>query len=358
MSYIERINRLREEISRNYDGFLIMNPVNLRYLLGFRGDASVLLLTGNKTQFFVNEMYYEQAKKDCKDIEITPTERDWIEVIAKSVNRGKIKRLAFESDISFSTYKKLATFLNGIDLVPAEDIITSLRIKKDDEEIACIKKAAEIADLAFMHLKTVIKPGIREQDLVAEFEYFIRKKGSRTSFEPIILFGDNSSLPHGVSSSREIKSKGILLIDYGAMYNGYCSDATRTVHLGKPAKEDIRLYNIVLKAQEEAESVIKPGISAREIDKTARDVIAKEGFGNRFIHTTGHGVGLEIHEPPRISIDDNTIIEKGMVITIEPGIYLEGYGGIRIEDLVLVTEKGVEVLTKIGKDFEFRGGTL
>jgi len=358
VSYIERINRLRKRFLESYDGFLIMNPINLRYFLGFKGNGSLLFLTENKAQLFVNEMYYEEAKRDCRDIEIIPLGRGWIEAIAKGIKKEKIKRLAFESDISFSTYKRFASFLNGIDLIPEEGIITSLRIRKDEEEIASIKRAAEIADLAFMHLKTVIKPGIKEQDLVAEFEYFIRKRGSRSSFEPIILFGDSSSLPHGVSGSREVKGKGILLIDYGAMYNGYCSDATRTVHLGKPAKEDIRLYNIVLKAQEEAEAMIKPGVSAKDIDKVARDIITKEGFGNRFIHTTGHGVGLEIHEPPRISSDDNTIIEKGMIITVEPGIYLENYGGIRIEDLILVTDAGIEVLTKIGKDFEFKGGTL
>jgi len=358
MNQMERINKLRESFLKGYDGFITMNPVNLRYLIDFKGDFSVLFITENNIQLFVNEMYYEQAKKDCKEVEIILTEKNWIEVIAKSLKKEKVKRLAFESDISFATYKRLNSSLNGVDLIPVEDIVASLRAKKDEDEIASIKKAAEIADLAFMHLKTVIKPGVKEQDLVAEFEYFVRKRGGKNSFEPIVLFGEASSLPHGVSGSREIKSKGILLIDYGVMCNGYCSDATRTIYLGKPSKEDIKLYNIVLKAQEEAEAIIKPGITAGEIDKVARDVITKEDFGDKFIHTTGHGVGLEIHEFPRISADNNTIIEKGMVITVEPGIYLEGHGGIRIEDLVVVTDAGIEILTKVGKDFEFRGGSL
>jgi Xaa-Pro aminopeptidase len=355
---MDRISKLREGFSKDYDGFITMNPVNLRYLLDFKGDSSVFFLTENKVQLFVNEMYYEQAKKDCKDIEIILTDKNWVEVIAKNLKKEKVKRLAFESDISFAIYRRLNSSLSGVDLIPVEDIVASLRAKKDDDEIASIKRAAEIADLAFMHLRTVIKPGIKEQDLVAEFEYFIRKRGSKNSFEPIVLFGEASSLPHGISGSREIKNKGLLLIDYGAMYNGYCSDATRTLYLGKPTKEYVKLYNIVLKAQEEAESIIRPGITAGEIDKVARDVITKEGFGNKFIHATGHGVGLEIHEEPRLSKDNNAIIEKGMVITVEPGIYLEGYGGIRIEDLVLVTDTSREILTKVGKDFEFKGGSL
>lgn len=357
MVKIERLNKLREKFT-NFEAFITSKPVNLRYLIDFRGDGSTLLITKDRVQLYVNEMYYEQAQKDCSGIDITVTNISWVELLAKDLKKEKIKKLAFESDIDFSTYKKLSYTLNKVELIPVENFVDTIRAVKDEEEIASIRKAAEIADLAFMHLKTLIKPGIKEQDLVAEFDYFVRKKGAKTSFEPIILYGEESSLPHGISGSREIKSKGILLIDYGAMYNGYCSDATRTFYLGKPFKEYTKLYNIVLKAQEEAESAIRPGVSAGEIDRIAREVITKEGFGEKFIHSTGHGVGLEIHEYPRLYKGNNEILEEGMVITVEPGIYIKGFGGIRIEDLILVTNDGKEIITRVSKDFEFKGGSL
>jgi len=357
MSKTERLNKLRERFTR-FDAFITSKPVNLRYLIDFKGSDSILLVTRDKVQLYVNEMYYEQAQKDCTGIDIINVDRSWIELLNKALKKEKIKRLAFESDIDFSTYRKFNSFLNGIELIPVEDLVESVRAVKDEEEISFIRKAAEIADLAFIHLKTLIKPGIKEQDLVAEFDYFVRKRGAKVSFEPIILYGEVSSLPHGISGAREVKSGGILLLDYGAMYNGYCSDATRTFYLGKPSKEYVKLYNIVLKAQGEAESAIRPGVSAGEIDRIARDVITREGFGDKFIHSTGHGVGLEIHEFPRLYEGNSVILEKGMVVTVEPGIYIKDFGGIRIEDLVLVTDDGGEIITRISKDFEFRGGNI
>jgi Xaa-Pro aminopeptidase len=353
----ERLMRLRDKIRGNFDAFITLNPVNLRYLAGFKGEGS-LLVTEDKLQLYVNEMYLEQAQNDCSDVDIIPVKRDWTETLSRNIKKEKIRKLAFESDMSFSTYKKLSSSLNGVELLPVDNFMDSIRAIKDEEEIGLIKKSAEIADLAFMHLKSLIKPGVREYDLSAEFDYFVRKKGATVSFEPIILYGEVSSLPHGISGAREIKPGGILLIDYGAKYSGYCSDATRTLFLGKPPKEYTRIYNIVLRAQEEAEAIIKPGISVSEIDKVARDIITREGFGDKFIHTTGHGVGLEIHEYPRISEGNNVLVEKGMVLTIEPGIYIKGFGGIRIEDLVVVNDSGIEVLTRISKDFEFKGGNI
>lgn len=358
MLRVDRVNKLREKIRGNFDAFITLNPVNLRYLLDYRGEGSILLVTEEKVLLYVNEMYLEQAQKDCGDIEIIPVKRDWEGILVRTLKREKVKRLAFESDITFSTYKKISSVANGIGLIPVENFLDSIRAIKDEEEISLIKKSAEIADLALMHLKSFIKPGVKEQDLVAEFNYFVRKKGATTSFEPIILYGETSSLPHGIPSSREIKPDGILLIDYGAKYNGYCSDATRTFFLGKPPKEYSRIYNIVLKAQESAEAIIKPGVSVSEVDRVARDVITKEGFGDKFIHTTGHGVGLEIHEYPRLAEGNDTLIEKGMVLTVEPGIYIKGFGGVRIEDLVVVTDSGIEILTRISKDFEFKGGSI
>lgn len=357
MAKTERLKKLQEKFT-DFDAFITLKSVNLRYLVDFKGEGATLLVTKDKVKLYVNEMYYEQAQKDCPEIDIVPVNRNWMELLARDLKREKIKRLAFEPDISFSTYRELSYNVTGIELKPIGNLVDSLRAIKDDEEISLIRKAAEIADLAFIHLKTLIKPGIREQDLVAEFDYFVRKRGAKTSFEPIILYGETSSLPHGSSSSREIKNEGILLIDYGAMYNGYCSDATRTFYLGKVSREYRRLYNIVLNAQEEAEAAIKPGITTGEIDKIAREIINKEGFGDKFIHSTGHGVGLEIHEYPSLSEGSNVTLEKGMIITVEPGIYIKGFGGIRIEDLILVTDNGGEIITRVSKDFEFKGGNI
>ncbi|MBC7320800.1 aminopeptidase P family protein [bacterium] len=358
MLRVDRLNRLREKIKGNFDAFITLNPVNLRYLLDYRGEGSILLVTEDKVLLYVNEMYLEQAQKDCSDVEIIPVKKDWEGILVRTLKREKVKKLAFESDIAFSTYRRLSSLTNGIELIPVENFLDSIRAIKDEEEINLIKKSAEIADLAFMHLKSFIKPGVKEQDLVAEFSYFVRKKGATVSFEPIILYGEASSLPHGIPGSREIKSDGILLIDYGAKYNGYCSDATRTFFLGKPSKEYSKIYNIVLRALETAKSIIKPGVPVSEVDRTAREIITKEGFGDNFIHSTGHGVGLEIHEYPRLAEGDGALIEKGMVLTVEPGIYIKGFGGVRIEDLVVVTDSGIEVLTRIGKDFEFKGGNI
>lgn len=358
MLRIDRLNKLREKIKGNFDAFITLNSVNLRYLLDYRGEGAILLVTEEKVLLYVNEMYLEQAQEDCSDIEIIPVKREWEGIVVRALKKERVKRLAFESDITFSTYKRISSLINGVELVPVENFLDSIRAIKDEEEISLIKKSAEIADLAFMHLKSLIKPGIKEQDLVAEFNYFVRKRGATVSFEPIILYGEMSSLPHGIPASREIKTDGILLIDYGAKYNGYCSDATRTFFLGKPPKEYSKIYNVVLKAQESAESIIKPGVLASEVDRVAREVINKEGFGDKFIHSTGHGVGLEIHEYPRLAEGNDTLIEKGMVLTVEPGIYIKGFGGIRIEDLVVVTDSGIEVLTRISKDFEFKGGSI
>ena len=295
----------------------------------------------------------EQAKLQCKGFNIIIQKNNLFEEIVKIIKKNDIKRLGIEEDfMTVGMYEEFKSKIKGIELVPAKKIFSKMRIIKDKDEIETMSKAAKIADDAFRDILKFIKPGIREMEIALELEYNMKKNGaSSVSFESIVASGLRSSMPHGTASEKKIENREFLTLDFGCVYNGYCSDMTRTVFIGKAEEKHKKIFNIVLKAQMEAFNSIRPGMTGKAVDKIARDIITKEGFGEYFGHGLGHGVGLAIHEEPRLSVLSEDILEPGMVVTDEPGIYIPGFGGVRIEDMLLVTETGAMSFTKSPKEF-------
>ncbi len=349
----ERVSSLRQLMSENrLDGVFAYSHENRRYISGFTGSTGYIVIGKNITEFITDFRYMEQAALQCEGFEVVIQSNTLMEKIAEALRKDGIKRLGIEDDfMTVGFCEDLKRALPGIELIPARSLFSKLRVIKDASEIANIRKAANIADEAFMHLLSFIKPGMRESEVALELEYTMKKKGATaTSFDSIVASGVRSSLPHGIASEKIIENGEFLTLDFGCVYNGYCSDMTRTVFIGKPTEKHRRIYDIVLRAQVEAFKGIKPGVSGKSVDKIARDIITNEGYGEYFGHGLGHGVGLAVHEDPRLSILGENILEAGMIVTDEPGIYIPDFGGVRIEDLVLVTETGAESLSKSPKE--------
>jgi Xaa-Pro aminopeptidase len=264
-----------------------------------------------------------------------------------------VKRLGFENELmSYSAHGKYAEAFNPVELVPASGLVEDIRMIKDDAELAVMKEAADLVDRTFLHMLEIIKPGISELEGALELEYFMRKQGaSAPSFDTIFASGERSALPHGAASSKIVQSGELLTMDFGALLKGYCSDITRTVMVGTPNDKQRDIYHIVLEAQMHTLEHLRPGMTGREADALARDIITGYGYGEQFGHSTGHGLGMEVHEAPGLSKLSDVILKPGMVVTVEPGIYIPGFGGVRIEDDVVITETGIRRLTESTKDF-------
>jgi len=345
-----RLSKFREALKeKNIEAALICKPENRRYLSGFTGSAGYVLITAEKAYFITDFRYIEQAKQECIGYEII--EHHQKQPLFTILNDLRLENLGFEEKYTtYSEYMELQKKLTKTKLFPLGEITERLRIIKDPEEIDLIRKAASIADEAFQHICHYIKPGLTEKEIAIELEMLMKKKGaSALSFEPIVASGIRSALPHGVATDKKLEKGDLLTLDFGCIYNGYCSDMTRTVILGKANQKQKEVYDIVLHAQMSALESVRPHILSKEVDKIARDIITQKGYGDHFGHGLGHGVGLEIHEAPRVSPSGEEQLEQNMVITVEPGIYVPGFGGIRIEDLVVITEKGKEILSKSSK---------
>ncbi len=348
-----RIEHLRQLMSASgLDGVLAYSAENRRYLSGFTGSTGYVVIGRSNADFVTDFRYREQAAKQCSDFEVVIQSNNLMETLAQIMKKNNIRCLGIEEDfMTVGFCEEIRKNMPGLQLIPASNIFAKLRVRKDPSEIDSIRKAAAIADEAFSHMLGYIKPGMTENEVALELEFFMRKKGaSGNSFESIVASGVRSSLPHGTASEKIIENGEFLTLDFGCVYNGYCSDMTRTVFIGKATEKHKRIYDIVLRAQTEALNAIKPGVTGKSVDSTAREIIKKEGYGEYFGHGLGHGVGLAVHEEPRLSILGETILEPGMVVTDEPGIYIPDFGGVRIEDLVLVTEKGAETLSKSPKE--------
>ncbi|QXM07475.1 M24 family metallopeptidase [Crassaminicella indica] len=344
-----RIYKLREILKeKKLDAALIHKPENRRYISGFTGTSGYALITMNKAFFITDFRYIDQAKQECKEYDIVKHDNEYN--IYSIINELNLQYLGFEEDfITYNQYKEFSKKLNNT-LVPLNGAINSMRKIKYEEELKFIEQAANIADEAFLHICEYIKPGITERAVALELEFFMKNKGATaTSFDTIVASGIRSALPHGVASNKTLEKGDFITIDFGCIYKGYCSDMTRTIVLGKANDKQKEIYNIVLEAQLKALEEIKPGITGREADKIARDFITSKGYGKNFGHGLGHGVGLEIHEEPRLSPIGKELLQVGMVVTDEPGIYLSGFGGVRIEDLLVITENGNRVLSKSPK---------
>ncbi|MEG2708583.1 MAG: Xaa-Pro peptidase family protein [Vagococcus sp.] len=347
-----RVDNLREKMkAEGIASFLITSPYNLRYLTGFTGTTGVALI-GLEEAFFITDFRYtEQAAKQCVGYEIVKNVGPILEVVADLVESKTIENLAFEeSFVAFKQYVELETLLE-VDLIPVSGMIEELREIKDESEIAIVEKACEIADKAFSHILTYIKPGMTEIQVANELDFYMRSLGaSGVSFETIVASGLRSAMPHGVASDKVIEQGDMITIDFGCYYNGYVSDMTRTISLGEPSDKLREIYGIVKEAQQRVLDAAKPGMSGIELDAIARDYIASKGYGEAFGHSTGHGIGLEIHEGPNVSKLAEKAFVPGNIITNEPGIYLPGIGGVRIEDDMLVTENGIKRLTHSEKE--------
>ena len=345
-------SELHKKLQENeVDAILVTNPYNRRYITNFTGTAGVALITTSDAFFVTDFRYVNQAKEQAPDFTVIEHQGPIEDKLAELINKLAIKRLGFEADhVTYATYS-LYEEKFAVEVVAVKEIIESLRLIKTSQEIAILKDAATIADDAFEHIVEFIKPGVREIDIANELEIFMRKQGATSSsFDIIVASGHRSALPHGVASDKVIENGELVTMDYGALYKGYCSDITRTVAVGNISDELKEIYETVLEAQVRGVNGIKPKMTGKEADALTRDYIEKQGFGEYFGHSTGHGIGLEIHEGPGLSPRSETVLKKNMVVTVEPGIYIPGIGGCRIEDDIVLTETGNERLTFARKE--------
>jgi len=348
-----RLEKLRERmLERGLPALFVTHPANRRYLTGFTGTSGFVLVTARKAVLLTDFRYVTQAAAQAPDFEIVRHGQLVMDSVRPILEEEGIRTLGFEQEgVSYGSYAAYARQLPGVELAPTEGLVEELRMIKDDAELAVMREAARIADEAFAHILQVVKPGVTERELALELEMFMRRMGAASSsFDTIVASGERSALPHGVASDRVIGRGEFVTFDFGAYYRGYCSDLTRTVVVGKPTDKHREIYEIVLEAQLAALERIRPGMTGSEADALTRDIIRRYGYGDCFGHGTGHGLGLEIHEAPRLSQTSSTVLMPGMTVTVEPGIYVPGFGGVRIEDDVVITESGAERLTHSAKD--------
>ena len=335
-----RIEKIRTAMqSENLAGFLITSPYNLRYATGFTGTTGLAVITLEAAYFVTDFRYTEQAATQCEGYTIVQNVGPIYDEVAKIVKADKLANLAFEENfVSFATYDALVDLIET-DLEPVE--------VKEPAEIETIRQACAIADQAYTHILDYVKPGMTEIQVATEVDFFMRSLGaSSVSFETIVASGLRSAMPHGVASEKVIEAGDLITLDFGCYYNGYVSDMTRTFAIGDPGEQLKELYQLVLDAQLKVTAAAGPGVSGVELDAVARDYFREHGHAEAFGHSTGHGIGLEIHEGPNVSRLAEKRFVPGNVITNEPGLYYPEVGGIRIEDDLLVTAEGVEVLTK------------
>jgi Xaa-Pro aminopeptidase len=334
--------------------FLVLDLVNIRYLTGFMGSSAFLLLDGDRDYFISDSRYEEYARSIIPTgMEFVLMRGEAVKVISKIIRRKRCGRLFLEEHgMTLSQYSAFKKTLAGVRLQEGGSPVNELRMQKEPAEIETIRAAVDLADRCFSHILSIVKAGMPEWDISVEIEYFYRKNGCRkTAFDSIVASGAGSSMPHYITSmTKKIEKGDALLIDMGCEYEGYNSDLTRTIFINS-IDEDLRgIYGIVREAQERAISAIRPGISCDALDSVARDVIGRAGFGDAFGHSLGHGVGMEVHEIPAVKSGGRTRLKTNTIITVEPGIYIPGKGGVRIEDVVLVTDGGSEILTNSSKD--------
>lgn len=348
-----RIENIQKRLNNN-EAALISKPCNRFYLTGFNSSDGYVVITKNQAVFLVDFRYIEKAKEVVKFLDVKLMENS-LNDISTLLKNNKINNLYLEFEyVSLSEFFKYQqAFLNvNIDNSnKLDNIITSLRRIKTEDEITNIKKAQEITDKTFTYILNRIDINRTEKEIMLDMEFYLRGLGSEgVSFDFIVVSGKNSSLPHGEPTDKKINKGDFLTMDFGAVVNGYRSDMTRTVAIKSVTEEQKEIYNLVLNAQQKAIDSIKTGVICKDIDKIARDIIYNAGYKGCFGHGLGHSVGVEIHESPNFNTKCDTLLEKGMVMTVEPGIYLENRFGVRIEDMVYVTKNGCENLTKSNKE--------
>lgn len=359
----QRLLDLRDKmLADGLDGLLTGSPCNRKYLSGFDGSAGWLLATSTQAILAVDFRYVEQARQEAGGFEVIHIGgnlQDWLPGLIAKLGLG---RLAVEADhVTYSTYQAICqaakTAPSACQVVPAKNLVESLRIIKDPAELAAIEKACGMADRALLEIAPRVQAGVSEKQLAWDLECLLRRQGSETlPFEIIVASGPNAAMPHARPTERLVGEGETVIIDLGARCGGYCSDITRTFYTGDGTEKFNSVYNIVLGAQATALSVIEKGMAASQADALVRGMIGKAGYGEFFGHGLGHGIGLETHEAPRIGALSGDILEEGMVFTVEPGIYLPGWGGVRIEDSVAITGGKLKTLTHAAKRSRIKGG--
>lgn len=339
---IKRISRLREVILKSCDMAVITSPVNRRYYTGFPSSAGTILVTKNESYFIIDSRYYEAACKKAAGFKVILQDKLYSQ-INEIIEKEAVRSITVEQDrMTLKTFKSFKENLKNAELLDnssLSDAINNQRRIKDAEEISKISQAAKIADRTFEYILNFIKPGITEKEIALKMEFYSREIGSAgNSFDFIIASGPNSAVPHAVPTDREIRQGDFIVMDFGCIIDGCCSDMTRTIAVGEISSKQKEVYSLVLKAQEKALLAVKPGIACNEVDKIARDIIDTGSYKGTFGHGLGHSLGLEIHEDPRFSPLCADVLEKGMVMSVEPGIYIPGQFGVRIEDIIAVTE--------------------
>jgi Xaa-Pro aminopeptidase len=367
--YPQRVQRLRSALDRaGADAILVSQPESRRYLSGYSGHdmpprdpAGYLLVTPDGRYLLTDGRTAEMARAESPDYEVVVYQNAAVslDAVAELARRTGVRRLAFEDiHLPYLFYKRLREALgDSAGLVEAGEVVDQLRIAKDADELRQLQAAVDVLDECFAHLcREVLRPGLTERQVAYEVETFLKRRGSETSFPSIVASGPNSAIPHAPLTDRELREGEPLKIDIGSRVNGYCSDMTRTVCLGEPPERLRELHALVLDAQETAERQVRVGQTGKEADALARAVIDRAGHGQSFTHGTGHGIGLEVHEPPWLSQARGFhTLGPRMVFSVEPGVYLPGWGGVRIEDLVALEEGGARVLSRSPKTLELNG---
>ncbi|MCU1318804.1 MAG: peptidase [Edaphobacter sp.] len=333
------------------DGLLVTHLPDVRYLCGFTGSYAALVLAGGRLVLFTDGRYTAQAKAEAQGTRVVIAKKPAVIAACEWIEAAGVRRCGF--DAAHTTVAALETMRKAVStkvrrglFVAAGSLVARLREVKDAEEIERMRRGALMGCGLFDHMLTYLEPGLTEVAVAAELEHAARLAGAEAmSFETIVASGERSALPHGRATTAKLPRRGFVTLDFGVMLDGYCSDMTRTVHLGKAMDGEREVYDFVLEAQEAAVAAVAPGVTAGEVDEAARSVLRRAGLDKYFSHSTGHGVGLEIHEGPRIATKQTQVLEQGMVITIEPGVYMPGRFGLRIEDMVLVTGTSGEILT-------------
>jgi Xaa-Pro aminopeptidase len=353
--YSLRQDSVRNLLESNHlDGVLFSSLENICYFCGFTGSDGAFVLTQREAFFLTDSRYWTQADEEVKGCQIVRYKKK-IEGVASLLLDLKLRRVGFEStSLPFSLHHSLwEKCARQVELIPLEDELRNLRASKDAQELMHTRNAIDLASKAFLHILGILKEGVVEKEIALEMEYFMKKNGAEAmGFDIIIASGKRSALPHGKASRKKIDWGDLILLDFGSDYRGYHSDQTRTMVCGKPSAEQQKIYQMVKDAHDKAIEAVRPGTPICEVDQAARDSIRNQGYGDYFGHGTGHGIGLAVHEDPAVNRENQDLLREGMVFTIEPGIYVPDWGGVRIEDMVRVTSQGAEVLTYLPTDLK------
>ncbi len=363
--YPVRRDRLLAQLqAEQLPGLLVTNPLNVTYLTGFSGEASYLIVTPKKTLLVSDGRFADQLKEECPDLEVVirPAKQKIVDATVQALEGFGLTALEFESDdLTVAEYQQLSDQLKSVEWKPGEDRVAQLRQVKDAWEVEQIRSAIVLAEKAFAMFRAMIRPGDNEKDLSDAMEMYVRRAGGKsTSFPTIVAGGVRAALPHAPLTERAVGGEIVVLIDWGASGPFYKSDLTRVLipHNNPGLTSDSNraklraVYDVVLRAQAQAIAAIRPGVKTGDVDAAARKVIADAGYGEQFTHSIGHGLGMEVHEAPIMRPESEMVLQAGMVVTVEPGVYLPGWAGVRIEDDVLVTPESCEVLSGLAREFD------